>query len=115
MKALREEKDHADSNQDDTIASFIGGTPAGHEGEDTLGPEQCSDRISYFCFVARNGTVDTDGCFNTTWELFIILLVIWNALYIPYVVGFRPVESDAMNAANIVIDVFFGLGKCLCA
>jgi len=58
-------------------------------------------------------TVSCDGRFNSLWECLIILLVLWNAIWIPIVVGFNPETSATVNTLNNVIDGFFWAGTLI--
>ena len=58
-------------------------------------------------------TVSCDGRFNSLWECLIILLVLWNAIWIPIVVGFNPETSAMVDTLNDVIDGFFWAGTLI--
>ena len=43
------------------------------------------------------------------WDLFVIALALWNCIFIPFEVAFKPEKSDAMFASDRVIDVLFAV------
>ena len=52
-------------------------------------------------------TFDHSSWSVTTWDLFIIVLAIWNCLFIPFEVAFRPEKTTTIEFADRVIDVLF--------
>ena len=52
-------------------------------------------------------TFDHSSWSVTTWDLFIIVLAIWNCLYIPFEVAFKPEKTTLIEFADRVIDVLF--------
>lgn len=45
--------------------------------------------------------------FRTRWDLFTMLLAIYNCFTVPFFVAFRPPESTALQVVNTLIDFIF--------
>ena len=53
-----------------------------------------------------------DGKFKSRWDIFVILLAVWNCFVIPLIVGFDSMNLDDILALQIIddsIDIIFFL------
>ena len=43
------------------------------------------------------------------WDLFVIVLALWNCIYIPFEVAFKPEKTDLIFVSDRIIDVLFAV------
>ena len=66
--------------------------------------------VAMIAFV-RRGTIDHTNNTYRIWEVLVLLLVCWNAVFIPYWIGFAEGEpSREVDVFNDFVDVIFILG-----
>ena len=53
---------------------------------------------------------------KTIWDLFVIVIAIWNCICIPLQICFEPetLETTTVEAANNIIDFFFAVDIVVC-
>jgi len=57
--------------------------------------------------LARKKIITGENKYLKLWEMMIMLLVVWQALYVPTILSFEPIIGRGMWAFDKIVDIFF--------
>ncbi|KAF5840372.1 hypothetical protein DUNSADRAFT_17070 [Dunaliella salina] len=68
----------------------------------------------YWVHVAnkRLPIIHPDAWYRIAWDCFVLILVLWNAILVPYQVGFSTPRPDVLVPLNYGIDILFAMDIC---